>query len=55
MLINTITRYAGINLLVSIEVLTPAPPSLVQVALRTVPVSITFVQDDPKEPLYIFM
>lgn len=53
MLINTIIRYAVINLLVSIDVLTLAPPWLRQLALRTVPVSITFVHDDPKEPLCI--
>lgn len=53
MLINIIIRYAVINLLVSIDVLTLAPPWLRQLALRTVPVSITFVHEDPKEPLYI--
>lgn len=42
-----------INLLVSIDVSTLAPPWLRQLALRTVPVSIIFVQDNPKEPLYM--
>lgn len=53
MSINTMIRYAMINLLVSIEVLTLAPPWLRQLALRTVPVSITFVHDDAQAPLYI--
>lgn len=54
MSIKTSLNYIVINLLVSIDVLTLPPPELRQLALRTVPLSSTFVQDAPKEPLYIY-